>query len=334
MHITHYIDEKFYGNVLINHPYWQNFVIEGGNGVSLFFVISGFILSLPFAKWRLQQTKKICLKQYYVKRLTRLEPPYIIVLILCFIAHVWVLHKYTFTELLPHFFASVLYLHTIIYDSFSFVLPVAWSLEIEVQFYVLAPLLCSVYLIKPNSVRWGLFILIIVASAVYWFDVWEIGTVVMFLHYFFCGMFIADMYCSKKALVKNEEVGFLVGGVALLIFLFMPSLHLMAGYLIKMISIFLLVHLTLTNRYLKKIFSLHFMALIGGMCYSIYLLHFAIISFVGRMLIENGVNPVSKSYYIPLALSLIFSVLLLSSIYFIAIEKPFMKWIGFRKNRV
>jgi peptidoglycan/LPS O-acetylase OafA/YrhL len=75
-----------------------------------------------------------------LRRLTRLEPPYIIALVIFFIANVWVLHAYSFKSLLPHFFASMAYLHNIIYQSFSWILPVAWSLEVEVQFYVLAPL--------------------------------------------------------------------------------------------------------------------------------------------------------------------------------------------------
>ncbi len=154
MHINHYIDDKFFKGQLIQTDYWKNFVLEGGNGVPLFFIISGFILSLPFAKWRLNGEKKVQLKNYYLRRITRLEPPYIIALVIFFIAHVWVLHKYSFDQLLPHFFASVFYLHTVIYDSFSWVLPVAWSLEVEVQFYVLAPIFFLIFLIRSAIFRW------------------------------------------------------------------------------------------------------------------------------------------------------------------------------------
>src|SRR5215212_8573016 len=91
MHTSHYINATFYGNQLIKGSYWRNFMGEGGNGVPLFFVISGFILSLPFAKWRLNGEKKIRLKNYYLRRVTRLEPPYIIVLLILFIVHVCIL---------------------------------------------------------------------------------------------------------------------------------------------------------------------------------------------------------------------------------------------------
>ncbi len=56
-------------------------------------------------------------------------------------------------ELLPHLGASVLYIHNLVYGVWSTVNPVAWSLEIEVQFYLMAPLLCRVFLIESALVR-------------------------------------------------------------------------------------------------------------------------------------------------------------------------------------
>ncbi|HVG16816.1 MAG TPA: acyltransferase family protein, partial [Chitinophagaceae bacterium] len=99
MHTTHFIDEKFFGNKLIVGAYWRSFFMEGGHGVTLFFMISGFILSLPFAKMHLQKegAKRINLKEYYIRRLVRLEPPYIIALILFFAGYVWVLNEYSFS---------------------------------------------------------------------------------------------------------------------------------------------------------------------------------------------------------------------------------------------
>src|SRR5687768_7994733 len=97
MHTTHFIDEKFYSGQLITNAYWRNFIMEGGYGVSIFFMISGFILSLPFAKNHFDKRpdrKPISLKRYYLRRLVRLEPPYLIALIIFFIGNVWVLQKY------------------------------------------------------------------------------------------------------------------------------------------------------------------------------------------------------------------------------------------------
>src|SRR5215207_5274847 len=91
MHITGYMNVKFYNDQLIAEGYWQRMVLGGGGGVSLFFIISGFILSLPFAKWRLTGGRPVLLQNYYLRRLTRLEPPYVIALVIFFIAQVWIL---------------------------------------------------------------------------------------------------------------------------------------------------------------------------------------------------------------------------------------------------
>src|SRR6266700_536187 len=52
-------------------------------GVQLFFVISGFILGLPFVRHHWNGSPKPRLGQYYLRRVTRIEPPYVINLILC-----------------------------------------------------------------------------------------------------------------------------------------------------------------------------------------------------------------------------------------------------------
>ena len=340
MHIPNYLNEKFYSNELIPQGYWKNFSIAGGHGVDLFFVISGFILSLPFAKWRLNKAKKVSLKKYYLRRLTRLEPPYIIALIIFFIANVWVLNAYSFENLFPHFLASVAYLHTIIYHSFSWILPVAWSLEVEVQFYVLAPLFFLIYAIPPSATRRIIFLTVIIFGSYYWFDHWGVGNVFTFLRLFFIGMLLSDLYCTKTILFKNKSVGLVTGVLSLAGFLFIPSvydnetgLHYGIGYLVKMVCIFFLFHCVLTNLYMKKLFSAELIVIIGGMCYSIYLLHLAIISATGTILIKLNTGLIEKLYFPLYALLLILLTLVISAIYFLWIEKPFMRPMGFLKRQ-
>jgi len=51
--------------------------------VELFFAISGFILGVPFASRYLLGAPKVNLKSYFLRRLTRLEPPYFLALMAC-----------------------------------------------------------------------------------------------------------------------------------------------------------------------------------------------------------------------------------------------------------
>ena len=55
---------------------------HGGYGVELFFAISGFILAWPFARQHLQAGRKVKLGSYFLRRVTRLEPPYILMLLI------------------------------------------------------------------------------------------------------------------------------------------------------------------------------------------------------------------------------------------------------------
>src|SRR5262245_10743057 len=61
------------------------FIAQGRYGVQLFFIISGFILALPFAAERLAGARPVRLKAFYLRRLTRLEPPYFLVLTIFFL---------------------------------------------------------------------------------------------------------------------------------------------------------------------------------------------------------------------------------------------------------
>ena len=51
---------------------------RGTIGVFIFFAISGFILAFPFAKYHLAGGREVKLKDYFIRRITRLEPPYIL----------------------------------------------------------------------------------------------------------------------------------------------------------------------------------------------------------------------------------------------------------------
>ena len=327
MHTTHFIDEKFFSGQLITNTYLRNFIMEGGYGVSIFFMISGFILSLPFAQVHFDkkpEKKPISLKRYYLRRLIRLEPPYLIALVIFFIGNVWVLNKYDFGELLPHFFASAFYLHNVIYNNFSYVLPIAWSLEVEVQFYVLAPFLCYFYLVRPKYLRWAIFIGLIVASGIYNYQ-FIMGNAVKFFCYFGIGMLLTDLYANKEKFIYSSDWCFAIGVVSLIVIVFVPTLTSYAGYWLKFFFTALFFYTVLTNQRMKQFFSNKYLAIIGGMCYSIYLLHFGVLSVLGYILKSSDLS-LTNVYFIPLYFLLFTScILVISAIYFILVEKPFMK---------
>src|SRR4030095_13205041 len=97
-HITNFLNKKFFNGNFIE-GYWAEFSLDGVYGVPLFFIISGFVLGHAFARKYIHNNEKPNLKDYYLRRLTRMEPPYLLALIIFFLALIFILKKYEFTEL-------------------------------------------------------------------------------------------------------------------------------------------------------------------------------------------------------------------------------------------
>ncbi len=68
-------DEKLYSDASY-YPNLYNLFKHGDIGVPLFFVISGFVLGLPFASYHINNGKPVSVKNYFLRRLTRLATLY------------------------------------------------------------------------------------------------------------------------------------------------------------------------------------------------------------------------------------------------------------------
>ena len=118
-------------------------------GVNLFFAISGFILANQAIKANRNPLGGAFLKAYFGRRVMRIEPPYIILLVAtwAFVSLTGYVpdgtHRFDAApaSLNLSLAGSLFYLHDLIWGTFPRLFPPGWSLEVEVQFYVLAPLL-------------------------------------------------------------------------------------------------------------------------------------------------------------------------------------------------
>src|SRR5438105_10591955 len=171
----------------------------GDFGVQLFFGISGFLLALPFAEADLSGRPRPALRRYFLRRLTRLEPPYIINLAVWYAAQVFVKGG-SAVGLIPHFLASVFYIHNIVYAEPSRINQVAWTLEIEVQFYILAPVLTLLFRIDRAMVRRGILLTSLVIVPAVQFGLLPGGSEIIRrsllwqFQYFLVGFLLADVY--------------------------------------------------------------------------------------------------------------------------------------------
>lgn len=297
-------------------------------GVPLFFVISGMILGFPFARYWLQKGSRVSLKRYFVRRLTRLEPPYVLALLLC------CLLKYAggrgdWGDLLPHLGASLIYLHNLIYQEPSTINIVAWSLEVEVQFYLLAPFLACVFAINPAWVRRAVLLTATVAIAAL-AETQYLGalthlTLAGNLQYFLTGFLLADIFLLIPVhLHRNWKWDLVTAtGWPLLAVLIVSSRGLTN---VALPAIILLLYVAaFYGTVSSRVFANLWISTIGGMCYTIYLLHNYTIAAIGLVTEQVGQ---SLAFEARLGLQMILIspfVLAGSIIYYILIEQPCMQ---------
>ena len=172
-------------------------VSHGDTGVQLFFVISSFVIALPFARAHFGAESPPKLLQYFSRRLTRLAPPYIVNLLLRY-ALLLLLTEETAYDLFPHLFASMGYFHNVMYGEMSRVNCVAWSLEVELQFYLLAPVLTKLFLVRSTQLRRGLLITLIAFFSLLSFAVTPSPrfdlSILAAAQYFLTGFLLLDVY--------------------------------------------------------------------------------------------------------------------------------------------
>ena len=326
MHLTNIINTNLYNEQLLTSTFISKIVLEGGHGVSFFFMISGFILALPFLKEKLYNGKKVSLRKYYWRRVTRLEPPYIAALLIAFVLLVFVVKKHSFEDLSTNFLASLFYLHDFIFREHSKVLPVAWSLEVEAQFYILAPFLSFVFFIRTSFFR--RFILLSLATAgniVEFNDLWNPASpFINFVCYFLMGMLLADLYCAKWKLFDNGQICSWAGIIIFIGLHFIFSVDARELFLLKMYLLAAFFYIGITNQWWKKLLGTQWISIIGGMCYSIYLLHLIIMSAVTKVLVHLPIENKLLGYVL-YAIIIMAVVLVVCAAFYWLIEQPCMR---------
>ena len=284
---------------------WDHVLNQGQFGVHLFFILSGFILALPFV------SRRPSLKKYYMRRVTRLEPPYLLALT------IWFLFA---PSLVAHYLSGLFYGHTLIFHYFNPLDAPLWSLEIEIEFYLLLPLLATVFFVKDTVRRRSIVLAgIVLAMLIESHYSATIGyfprTLAGVMQFFLVGFLFADVYVndwdqrpSKHAAWDVVFLGaaatFLFAGQLSWFFNLLPALGLLtfcAAFRGPIFSSFL------ANKYIPTT---------GGMAYSIYLLHFPVMASLARH------APLNIGVF---TIILVGVSVLVGLAYFIVIERPCME---------
>lgn len=315
--------------VLIQPRYQRLFEITntGDRGVGIFFVISGWIVALPFARHFLAGSKPVSLRKYFLRRITRLEPPYLLAVLLFLVLFTFYQGGLT-GDTLRHALASATYSHSLIYATMTPINPVSWSLEVEIGFYILAPIIMLLYAVRGKLLRRGIFVALIalISAAQYWSGHPSPRvelSIAYSIQYFLAGLLVADIHVLSLDAMRP---GFLWDAVC--IFAVLANFATQAGTqymhaLLPFVNAALGIG-ALRSIAVRRFFANEAIATIGGMCYSIYLMHFmwmaVFFKITRRLMIFNefGLNALVQM------VTLVPLVLLVSAMFYKFVEQPCM----------
>jgi peptidoglycan/LPS O-acetylase OafA/YrhL len=322
-----------------------NLFPTGYVGVELFFVISGLIISYPFVSAHFRGQRHPSLRNFYLRRVTRLEPPYFLVMIGCYLflrltgyipeeTHTFAAESRSLETSLA---ASLVYMHGLMLGGSPKLNPPAWSLEIEIQFYILAPIVVLAVLRLRRLAAILLGILMLIAGSIFashllemQFGPWHAMLLTKFFHLFLVGILVNLLIFGGWVPQTIPRAIWDTGFVAAIAVLYVIDKHkgsMLAAaaqvpcYLALFVAAF-------KGAFFRRFLSLPWIFTIGGMCYTIYLIHLPILQVLaGSVMRTSGFVRFVPGLLVSAVVTL--PILLAVSVaFFLLIEKPCMnpKW--------
>ena len=265
-----------------------------GSGVMLFFLLSGFCIHYPNVS-----AKQLKLGNYLIRRLARIFPPYLAAvlfsLLIELICRYWLGHK-TSSQLT--IWKTVFMLQN--YPPVTGQLwanPSLWSLPVEVELYLVYPLIFWVS--HKISLRWVFGSILFISLGALWLSItefpWLENNFAKYLIVWCSGAFLAIMFKdAKNSLWKPWYfiLSFVAFGVAILSLKILPQF---IGYIFWSIGFFFLIILCLSSRKPALLLPkqlLQPLLKLGQISYSLYLIHFPLFRLMGGIWVQaTGEKP-------------------------------------------
>lgn len=288
------------------------YLLIGGVGkeaVNAFMLASGFLIyfqcSIGKSYYQLSNYKGI--RNFYIRRVFRIAPVYYLCLIIALLMSDYLgasreaiaevlpgtitdMSRYYITDPVTNFFLHISFIFGAI-PSYSFSTPLPdWSLGLEMQFYVIFPLLYAFY--KRN------FVVFFIVSVVGMFLVWELlnslniafpmpSFIALKFHNFAAGIALAYLLLEKERRSKSYYIIILL--TILVLFFgnrtpFMPALFIFSWWWICIVNtasnpIFSAINFLFSHK-TSKFFS--------EMSYSVYIFHLVLMLPFFAVILSNG----------------------------------------------
>ena len=331
---------------------------NGERGVSVFFTLSGLLLSVLFWQSKADNDSLPDLRKYTFRRLARILPAYYVALtLLLYMDGLW---------RVPGAGADIALHYTFLFNFAEFSIfsinPVFWTIAVEMQFYLLLPLIFL--FIRKMSIRNGLTLVLTLTVAGYLLHFWLICTVdtmalwpsnpwliwvrpngaVLYhslagqLPLFLLGVVAGYFYLRMRECKIDEKVRFqwlcelgvwgLFGGALVLILTgWEESLQLPSGpYGFPGVPLLLALMILCIpfSRHAKRLLDCPPLRWLGLISYSLYLFHVPCLNLVYRFMGGQGID-ISVQWGIFGLVSLCLS-LLVATVSYLLIERPAMRF--------
>lgn len=309
-------------------------LVNGTAAVIFFFVLSGFVLSLPYVN----NKAPLKLTSFYLKRVFRIYPALIISIMLCVLlkevffnnTHSFIfssIHKDFWTwELNYTSFKEIIKTCLLIGPNFDveFLNPPIWSLVVEMKMSLLLPVF--ILITARNSTILNTLLFFILCYLTFKHGAWQINL-------FYIGVLLSKYKDQLILKISSwHPVFFILISITAFIlynnnFIFLdiyrqlrkPFDARIAGYLIAISSAIIII-VVLSMKRVSAFFEKKIFSFLGAISYSFYLIHFPILFTIASFL--YGKYNLSTVYIF--ICSLIITTIM-SYLIFIFIEQPFKK---------
>lgn len=343
--------------VLLHHVFFNTVMIEplrvvfpqfvteimhrGSHGVQVFFVLSGFVIahSLRSTPLTLQGVGR-----FILRRQIRLDPPYWAAMLLALGLHTAALIIVPATvspfPSLREIALNFVYLQNIL--GVEQILIVAWTLCIEIQFYIVFILLLALAAkiaavsapatLTDAAVR-RKAVLLLTASGVLSLLVLRLSNPHAWFapHWFHFAAGVLCYWSVRDEMDQRILFGFLVAYVGAMIAAWQAaSGDVFSTMLVGLITVGV-IYLVGKRGRLTTLWNGPVIQYLGHISYSLYLVHWLVVVIVFRIGTKlTGQNPAFALFYVALAISLSIGA---AHLFFLAVEKPSMRWAARLKNQ-
>ncbi len=364
--VGHHTTQRF--NPETSAAWIQNihfFGMRGEVGVSLFFVLSGCLLSLPFWHSFLNSDRIPSLKLYAINRAARVFPAYWLNLLVCTLTALWVFDQnINWWRLI----SGLLFINSYHYSSFfpAELNGPLWSIGLEVWCYLLLPLVLFTILKTTKKISFAILGMItwivalqllnplivnnfmtddklkgwqygLTGGAKQWLPYWNIGS---FFTQFLCGSLAALVIIALRSRGTSKsrafDVSFIVFAIAAI---WLVGIRLVPGapdsftkqpyvapfYAILMAGV--LVSATF-SRHICKLLDNKLFKWIAKLSFSIYLWHMFLIVMIERKFLENYVyyGLTDSAQWVFISAIVLMTSILIAATSWRFLESPMLKY--------